>query len=141
MPKVHMRMDAANTALLLEIKPEWRRYICKNGTIVVQLERALCRLIESAKLWYEEITAYLKPLGFIPNPHDPCVLSKDFNGKQCTLVLYVDDCFVDCEYAAALNGKVRRMYPPRWVCTTLFGGDDGLYRKGSCHIYDASIFG
>ncbi len=36
MPKVHMRMDAANTALLLEIKPEWRRCIEENGTIVVQ---------------------------------------------------------------------------------------------------------
>ena len=50
MPKVHMRMDAANTALLTEVKPEWRRYVGKNGTIVVQLERALYGLIESTKL-------------------------------------------------------------------------------------------
>ena len=53
MSKVHLRMDAANTALLVEVKPEWRKYIVKNGTIVVQLERALYGLIESAKLWYE----------------------------------------------------------------------------------------
>ncbi len=46
---------------------------------------------------------YLKQLGFIPNPHDPCLFNKDFNGKQCTLVLYVDDCFVDCEDPAALD--------------------------------------
>ncbi len=30
MPKVHIRMDVANTALLLEIKPEWRRYVGEN---------------------------------------------------------------------------------------------------------------
>jgi hypothetical protein len=29
MPKVHMRMDAASTVLLLEIEPEWRRYIAR----------------------------------------------------------------------------------------------------------------
>ncbi len=89
-------MDAANT-LLVEVKPEWRRYVGKNDTIVVQLERALYGLIESAKLWYEEFSAYLKQLGFIPNPHDLCVFNKDFRGKQCKLVLDVDDCFVDCE--------------------------------------------
>jgi hypothetical protein len=82
MSKVHMRMAAANTALLVEIKPAWRRYVGKNCTIVVQLERALYGLIEIAKLWYEEFSAYLKLLGFIPNPHDPCVFNKDFNGKQ-----------------------------------------------------------
>ncbi len=50
MPKVHMRMDAANTALLLEIKPEWKRYVGEKCFIVVQLEGALCGLLESAKL-------------------------------------------------------------------------------------------
>jgi hypothetical protein len=103
MPKVYMRLDAANTALLVEVMPKWQRYVGKNGTIVVQLERALYGLIESAKLWYEEFDAYLKQLGFIPNPLDTCVFNKDFRGKQCTLVLYVDDCFVDCEHAAALD--------------------------------------
>ncbi len=103
MAKVHMRMDAANTALLVEVKPEWRRYVGKDGAIVVQLERALYGLIESAKLLYEEFSAYLKQLEFMSNPHDPWVLNKDFNGKQCTLVLYVDDCFVDCEDPAALD--------------------------------------
>ncbi len=103
MPKVHTRMDAANTALLVEVKPEWRQYVGKNGTIVVQLERALYGLIESAKLWYEEFCAYLKQLGFVANSHDQCVFNKDFNGKQCRLVLYVDDCFVDCEDPAALD--------------------------------------
>jgi hypothetical protein len=76
----YIPMDAANTALLLEIKPEWRRYVGENSTIVVQLERALYELIKIAKLWYEEFSAYLKQLGFIPNPHDPCVFNKDLNG-------------------------------------------------------------
>jgi hypothetical protein len=144
MAKVHMHIDAANTALLPEIKPEWPRYVGENGTIAVQLERALYGLIEIAKLWYEEFSVYLKRLGFIANAHDPCVFNKDFNGKQCTLVLYVDDCFVDCEDPAVEENDYRevwRMYPPRWGCITLFGSDDGLNRKGSCYICDACFCG
>jgi hypothetical protein len=33
----------------------------------------------------------LKDLGFKLNPYDKCVANKDVNGKQCTIVWYVDD--------------------------------------------------
>ncbi len=110
-------MDAANTALPVEVKPEWRRYVGKNDTIVVQLKRALYGLIEIAKLCYEEFSASLKQLGFIPNPHDPCVFNKDFSGKQCTLVLYVDDCFVDCKDPAALDYVEEKITEKYGECT------------------------
>jgi hypothetical protein len=60
---------------------------------------------------------YFKQLGFIPNPHDPCVFNKDFNGKQCTLVLYVDDCFVDCEPSAALDYVEQKIIERYGGCT------------------------
>jgi hypothetical protein len=86
------------------------------------LERALYGLIESAKLWYEEFSAYLKQLGFIPNPHDPCAFNKDFNRKQCTLVLYVDDCFVSYEDPAALD-YVEQKITERYGGCTRHDGD------------------
>ena len=33
----------------------------------------------------------LKDLGFIINPYDRCMANKMINGKQCTIVWYVDD--------------------------------------------------
>ena len=30
-------------------------------------------------------------MGFVLNPYDPCVANKIINGKQCTIVWYVDD--------------------------------------------------
>ncbi len=61
----------------------------------MKIERALYGLIESAKLWYEEFTRFLKSLGFLSNPYDLCVLDLDYKDETDTLVLYVDDCFMD----------------------------------------------
>jgi hypothetical protein len=58
MPNVYMRRDPTNTALLLEIIPRWKEYRLPDGCMVVQLQRALYGLIESARLWYEEISSY-----------------------------------------------------------------------------------
>ncbi len=70
---------------------------------MVKIEQALYGLIEAAMLWYEEFTSFLKKLRFVPNPYDPCVLNLDTKGETCTLVLYVDDCFVDRHNPEALD--------------------------------------
>jgi hypothetical protein len=46
-----------------------------DGTCVVIIERTLYGLMESVKLRYDEFTGFLKNLGFIPNPYDPCGLN------------------------------------------------------------------
>jgi hypothetical protein len=70
----------------------------------------------------EEFSAYLKQLGFIPNQHDQSVFKKDFNGKQCTLVLYVDGCFVNYEDPVALN-YVKAKITERYGGCTCHNGD------------------
>ena len=47
--------------------------------------------IESALLWYNLYASTLKGLGFKINPYDKYVANKMIDGKQCTLVWYVDD--------------------------------------------------
>jgi hypothetical protein len=88
---------------------------------VVKIERALYGLIESAKLWYEEFTGFLKGLRFVPNPYDPCVLNLDYKGETCTLVLYVDDCFVDCHDPEALNYVEQKITEKYGGCTRTDG--------------------
>ena len=42
-------------------------------------------------MWYDLYSTTLQQHGFILNPYDKCVANKEINGKQCTIVFYVDD--------------------------------------------------
>ena len=91
------------TRLIAESHIGWCQRVLEDSTCIMKIERALYGLIESAKLWYEEFTGFLKSLGFLPNPYDPCVLNLDYKDETYTLVLYLDDCFVDCYNQKQLN--------------------------------------
>ena len=84
------------TRLIAESHIGWSQRVLEDSTCIMKIERALYGLIESAKLWYEEFTRFLKSLGFLSNPYGPCVLDLDYKDETDTLVLYVDDCFMDC---------------------------------------------
>jgi hypothetical protein len=95
---VLMELDSLLTSILAKIAPEIVPYIDKRtGKLIVKLDRALYGCVQSAKLWYLTIKGYLEELGFVANTVDPCVLNKMINGKQLTLVLYVDDLLVSTE--------------------------------------------
>ena len=52
-------------------------------------------LIQSAKLWYEELTGHLVKNGFKVCKTDECVLvKKTAEGKYVVVLLYVDDILV-----------------------------------------------
>ena len=82
------------TPLLLKVNPSLQPYVTPGGTIVVELNRALYGCIESAKLWFEELTNTLKNMGFSPNDCDPCVLTRYQNGVRTTVIIYVDDLMI-----------------------------------------------
>jgi hypothetical protein len=42
-------------------------------------------------------------MGFEKNPVDACVLNKMWNGKQCTIAIYVDDLLKTCNDLSALE--------------------------------------
>jgi len=48
-------------------------------------------------LFYEHLRKTLIGLGFEPNPYDPCVFNKVMYGKQCTVLIYVDDLKISCK--------------------------------------------
>ena len=95
---VHVRLDKIMTGFLIEIEPEFRKFVNEDGSCVVELDKALYGTLEAAKLWYDNISAKLIADGFDPNPYDPCVFNKiNLDGLQITVVLYVDDLMVTCE--------------------------------------------
>jgi len=81
--------DLAN--ILLNICPHFRKFKDEKGRVLVQIDKAMYGLVQSAKLWYNTITGVLERNGFAPNPMGPCVWNKIIDGNQTSIVIYVDD--------------------------------------------------
>ena len=110
---VFMSLEPRMATLLSVMLPEYKPFINNDGTLVVQLKKALYGLVESSELWFQKLTGDLKALGFVANDRDRCVLNKTIEGKQCTLVIYVDDILISCEYEGALTwlrDELRKIY-------------------------------
>jgi hypothetical protein len=51
--------------------------------------------VESASLWYQNLSLSLKGLGYVRNEMDICVYNRvSKNGVQCTLCIHVDDLLI-----------------------------------------------
>ena len=89
---MHINPDEADILCLM--KPEYKEFLREDGSLIVRLTKALYGCIQSAKLWYNEISTTLKSIGYAPNPKDICVFNKVVDGVQCTITLHVDDLMV-----------------------------------------------
>jgi hypothetical protein len=94
--KVRMRLDPFLSKELIKLDPSYSKYLCRDNTLVVLLEKALYGCVESAKLWYDHLVASLVRMGFTANRYEPCVMNKMVNGKQATICIHVDDLLVTC---------------------------------------------
>ncbi|HNJ38565.1 MAG TPA: reverse transcriptase domain-containing protein [Nitrosomonas sp.] len=94
--EVYIQIEPVIASILISIQPEYDKYKLPNGSLIMRLDKALYGCIESARLFYEHISKTLKDLGFKPNEYDPCVFNKEMYGKQCTVVVYVDDLKISC---------------------------------------------
>ena len=59
--------------------------------IYLRILKALYRCIKSALLWHDLYANTLKELGFVVNPYYQLVTNKIIDGKQCTIIWYVND--------------------------------------------------
>ena len=57
---------------------------------VLKLNKSLYGLNQSAKNWYQFLSAALIKRGLKPTIHDPCV----FVGERMVIITYVDDCLI-----------------------------------------------
>ena len=91
---VIMRITGREVDLFVELDPSLAEFVTyENGVKVlyVQLDKALYGCVQSALLWYELYSSTLIDMGFEINPYDMCVANSMIDGKQCTIVWYVDD--------------------------------------------------
>ena len=92
---VLMKLEPLLATILCEIDSSYKRYLTKDGTLVVHLTKALYGCIRSSYLWYQTLSSFLVESGFKANAYDPCVLNKTGgNGMQVTICFHVDDLMV-----------------------------------------------
>ena len=91
-----MRFSKSISNLILKVDKDAKKYLQPDGTILVEVMRALYGFPESAKLWNDYMTATLKEGGYTQCPHEPCLFRKHrvINGKSewSIVTVYVDDC-------------------------------------------------
>jgi hypothetical protein len=97
-----LRLDPICTAYICKIDKSFKKYVRKNGTSIVRLTRALYGLVQSAKLWYNNVSSTLIANGFTRNAHDSGVFNKVYKDTQLTVGIHVDDFIVTCADSAGL---------------------------------------
>lgn len=129
--EVLMNLDKTLAEILVKLKPEYRTFLRPDGTMIVKLTKTLYGCIESARLWYENISKTLIELGFERNPLDICVFNAMRNGKQCTIALHVDDLMITC----ALEDTIE------WIISALEEKYSTItVNRGEVHSYLGTVF-
>ena len=60
---VHIKIEPDIATMVLEVDPTMIPYVCNDGSIIAELDKALYGCIESAVLWHEEQSQTLMSLG------------------------------------------------------------------------------
>jgi hypothetical protein len=63
----------------------------KKMVVYVELKKALYGTLKAALLFSKLLSQELTGMGFEVNPYDVCVINKEINGKQCTILWHADD--------------------------------------------------
>ena len=109
-PEVFVELNRFETKVLIKIDPTFEKFVKENGKCVVKLKKPLYGCIESARLWYQKISADFEDLGFIKNPYDECVFNRNQkDGTQETLVIHVDDVLVTAGSEKAIDNIMEEL--------------------------------
>ena len=92
--EVIMELEPMLATIMKKLDPSIQPFIDERGRLLVRLDKALYGCVQSARLWYNTIRAYLESIGFVANTVDQCVFNRTANGNQCTVTLHVDDLLV-----------------------------------------------
>lgn len=90
--EVYIKADSFVSAWIAKYMPELEPFLSDLGELTFKVNKALYGLVESARLWYNTLTAALLELGFTQNVVDECVFNRtNSDGSVTTVAIYVDD--------------------------------------------------
>ena len=89
----YMKLSPEIVNIYLKLRPEVKEFVNEKGEIYVVLKKALYGLVQSAKLWYNEVKKALAEIGYHPiHPNiDPNIFTKKLEWGTSTIAVYVDD--------------------------------------------------
>ena len=80
--------------ILMDLFPEYGRFLRSDGTILVKLKKALYGLKQSALAWYKTLKLFLEGAGFKTCDQDRCVFHRRNGKKFCLVFVHVDDLLI-----------------------------------------------
>ena len=92
--QILLRIRDEFLGIMCEVNPDYRAYVQydnANKVLFLKVLRAIYGCIESTLLWYNFYLKTFKYLRFSINTYNRCTSNKIIDGKQCTIVWYVDD--------------------------------------------------
>ena len=125
-PPVEMLISPDIAEILCDIDATYKKFVRADKKIAVSLKKALYGCVQSAMLWYKELTSTLENMGFIRNPYDTCSFLRVQNNSYDRILLYVDDLFIISESSLRLQA----------IAETLQSKYDAVtYRTGLQHDF------
>jgi Reverse transcriptase (RNA-dependent DNA polymerase) len=102
---VHMKLPPEVSEILIQMEATYKDFACKDGTIIVQLDRVLYGCLQL--LWFKELSKFLSSIGFVPNPYDPCVMNAGSGDQQISIGVYVDDIIITCRSESRITKTIQ----------------------------------
>jgi Reverse transcriptase (RNA-dependent DNA polymerase) len=100
---VYMSLDRTMSELLIRLRPDYNKYQDSRECVTVMLDRAPYGCVESAALWYENLSSTMASLGYERNPYEECVFNRrDLDGTQCTVAVHSGSAQWQCTWMTSL---------------------------------------
>jgi hypothetical protein len=131
--EVHVKFDGELVDLLVQVDQSLAKYVTMERgkkVLYTRLNKALYGTVQASLLFWKRLSTFLIDVhGFERNPYDWCVVNKTINGKQCTIVWYVDDLKLSHVDASVVDQIVA-------LLNAEFGKNmDLTIRRGKIHDY------
>ena len=118
--------------ILIQLDSSAVPFLNDDETIVVELDKALYELVESALLWYQLLCKRLMKIEYTMNPYDRCVFNKsERDNSQSTVCFHVDDLMITAQtedHVTYILEEFRRVF------------GDITVNRGHVHDYLGMVF-
>jgi len=89
---VYIKLPKLVAQQMVELEPNYKKYMTSYGNIYIKLRKALYGLIQSPAAWYQTMHKVLKSIGFHQSSFDKCLFINSTNGML--VGVHVDDFLV-----------------------------------------------
>jgi hypothetical protein len=123
---VYVRFNSKLATTVVNLYPDFKKYLTPENNIYVKLNKGLYGLIQSPKLWFTEISTSLINFGFHQSLHDRCVYVKNEGPKKTIVGLHVDDLLISASEKSLIH-ELKAYLIEKYKNITYYEGDELEY--------------